>query len=83
MMVKWLEEQISMHKRNLLVLAALFSVAPLSAQELPAVAYDAHQSDCPYQRAAAEADQTTITIETAAPEGSLLGAGHSASAFLP
>jgi len=82
-MVLGLKEQISMRKRNLLVLATLFSVAPLSAQELPAVPNDEHESGCPYEGAAAEAGQTTVTIETAAPEGSLLRAGRSSSAFFP
>ena len=74
-----------MHKRNLLVLAALFSVAPLSAQELPA-SYDQHSGhECPFEQAIREAEaaqgrQTVVTIEAAVPEGSLLGV---APAYLP
>ena len=83
--VKWVQEQMSMRKRNLLVLGALFSVAPLSAR--PTTPSSQHyQSDCPYEQAQAEAvktGQTTVTIETAAPEGSVLSAGRGASAFLP
>jgi hypothetical protein len=74
---------MSMHKRNLLVIAALFSVAPLSAHERRAVSSDDPASDCQYERAAARADQTTVAIETSAAEGPLLGGGRSSAAFLP
>jgi hypothetical protein len=74
-----------MRKRNLLVLGALFAVAPLSARPM-AAELQSYESDCPYERAAAEAlkaDQTTVTIVTPAPEGSLLSGGRGSSAFLP
>ena len=74
-----------MRKRNLLVLPALLAVAPLSARPMTAEAQP-HESDCPYERAAAEAlktNQTTVTIVTPAPEGSLLSGGRSDSLFLP
>jgi hypothetical protein len=74
---------MSMRKRNLLVFAALFSVAPLSAQELPAVPSAGHESECPYERAARDADtSTTVTIEADVPKDSLLG-GSRSSALLP
>jgi hypothetical protein len=76
---------MSMRKRNLLVLAAAFSVAPVSARELPAVPSAEHESECPYERAAREAAggvPTTVTIETDVPKDSLLGASRS-SALLP
>ena len=72
-----------MRKRNLLVLAVLFTVAPLSARALPAVSSAEHESECPYERAAREAaaGQTTIT-DNGASGASLLGASRSSS-FLP
>jgi hypothetical protein len=72
------------HLPKLLVLAAIFLVAPVKANPEPAQ----NTSECPYARAAAAeaaADgPTTLTIETPVPEGSLLGGSdHASSVFLP
>ncbi len=72
------------HLPKLLMLTATFVVAPVKANPEPAQ----NTSECPYARAAvAEAGAdgpTMLTIETPAPEGSLLGGGdHGSSAFLP
>ena len=72
-----------MHVRNLLVLAAAFAVAPLSAHEREDAVADQSETECPYQRAAAQSSPTVVTIETAAPEGSMLDAGRSSPAYLP
>ena len=71
------------HVRKLLVVAALGAVAPVSAHP---TARDALDSDCPYARAAAEAamgGQTTVTIDTEVPDGSLFSSRHETPIFLP
>ena len=73
--------------RRLLKIAILGSIVPLSGAQAPAFA-EPVRGECPYARAAAEAEAarmgaTTVTIETAVPEGSLLGGGEHPSAFLP
>ncbi len=75
---------MSKHLPKLLMLSAAFFVAPVKANPEPAQ----NTSECPYARAAAAeaaADgPTMLTIETPAPEGSLLGGSdHGSSVFLP
>ena len=76
-----------MRARIVIVGAAVFAVAPLSAHQRPNDAsMTGDEVGCPYERAAAEAagtDQTIVTIETAAPEGSLFGGRRQAAALLP
>ena len=77
---------MSRHIPKLLVLLAVFSVAPVSAERL-ATAHR-HSSECPYARAKAQAAAaaavrpaatkpapTTITLIDPVPSGSLLGHG--------
>jgi hypothetical protein len=86
-----------MHKRNLLLLAAIAWMAPLSAHQNPG-AVKHHPSACPYERAreaaaaaaAARAWQpapakppTTITLKDRVPGGSLFGWGGDSGFLRP
>jgi hypothetical protein len=87
----------AMHKRTLVLLAAIAWMAPLSAHQ-NAGAVKHHSSGCPYERAreaaaaaaAARAWQpapkpatTTITLKDRVPGGSLLGWGDESGFLRP
>lgn len=88
---------MAMHKRNLLLLAAIGWMAPLSAhQNVSAIKH--HPSACPYERAreaaaaaaivrawqpAPKPATTTITLRDRVPGGSLLGWGGDSGFLRP
>jgi hypothetical protein len=70
--------------RTLLVLVMVSSVAPVSAERLAGTAAsDRHSSECPYERARAEAGTAALSSSRITTEVPLSGLSRTGGALLP